>query len=306
MAKTFREKKLPCDALIYLGTEFTPSGWNTRNGEFSWKTENFPDPKKAIDDLHALHYKVVLHSVIEGRRMSGTVAGAVHAGQGGAERTHRRRSLAGGPRGRMLLAVSQAGDGSRRRRLVAGSGRRPRRAVAAGADPDVLGRAAALPAERAAVRAAPERLRRHAALRRVPLVGRRLLDLGDAEDARAGRRQHRPLGHSVLGHRHRRLRADARVHRRAPRALVPVRHLLPVVPLARPDLASAAAVGLEHRRARTRRSCAATPAAPAIPTRASCGTRRSSRSSASISSCAIGCCPTPTPSPGSAATPACR
>ena len=76
VAKTFREKQLPCDGLIYLGTEFTPSGWNTRNGEFAWKKENFPDPKQAIDDLHALHYKVVLHSVIEGRRMSGTVAGA--------------------------------------------------------------------------------------------------------------------------------------------------------------------------------------------------------------------------------------
>jgi alpha-glucosidase len=76
VARTFREKKLPCDALIYLGTEFTPSGWNTRNGEFSWKKENFPEPAKAIDDLHALHYKVVLHAVIEGRRMSGTVAGA--------------------------------------------------------------------------------------------------------------------------------------------------------------------------------------------------------------------------------------
>jgi alpha-glucosidase/alpha-D-xyloside xylohydrolase len=76
VAKTFREKQLPCDGLIYLGTEFTPSGWNTRNGEFAWKKENFPNPKQAIDELHALHYKVVLHSVIEGRRMSGTVAGA--------------------------------------------------------------------------------------------------------------------------------------------------------------------------------------------------------------------------------------
>ena len=76
VARTFREKKLPCDALIYLGTEFTPSGWNTRNGEFGWKPENFPDPKKFIDELHALHYKVVLHVVIEGRRMSGAVAGA--------------------------------------------------------------------------------------------------------------------------------------------------------------------------------------------------------------------------------------
>jgi alpha-glucosidase/alpha-D-xyloside xylohydrolase len=75
VARTFREKKLPCDGLIYLGTEFTPSGWNTRNGEFSWKPENFPDPKRMLDELHAQHYKVVLHVVIEGRRMSGTVAG---------------------------------------------------------------------------------------------------------------------------------------------------------------------------------------------------------------------------------------
>jgi alpha-glucosidase/alpha-D-xyloside xylohydrolase len=74
VADTFREKQLPCDALIYLGTEFTPSGWNTRNGEFSWKAENFPDPKTMLDDLHADHYKVVLHIVIEGRRMSGAVS----------------------------------------------------------------------------------------------------------------------------------------------------------------------------------------------------------------------------------------
>ena len=73
VARTFREKNLPCDALIYLGTEFTPSGWNTRNGEFGWKPENFPDPKKFVDEMHAQHYKVVLHVVIEGQRMSGVV-----------------------------------------------------------------------------------------------------------------------------------------------------------------------------------------------------------------------------------------
>jgi alpha-glucosidase (family GH31 glycosyl hydrolase) len=73
VAKTMREKKLPCDALIYLGTDFTPQGWNTHNGEFAWKPETFPDPKKAIDDLHALNYKVVLHTVIEGRHLTGTV-----------------------------------------------------------------------------------------------------------------------------------------------------------------------------------------------------------------------------------------
>lgn len=76
IARTFRDRRLPCDALIYLGTEFTPSGWNTRNGEFTWKEDNFPDPKKMIDALHAMHFKVVLHTVIEGRRMDGTVQDA--------------------------------------------------------------------------------------------------------------------------------------------------------------------------------------------------------------------------------------
>ena len=73
VARTLREKKLPCDALIYLGTEFTPSGWNTRNGEFTWKVENFPDPKGMIDQLHAEHFRVVLHIVIEGKTLTGTV-----------------------------------------------------------------------------------------------------------------------------------------------------------------------------------------------------------------------------------------
>lgn len=63
-AKTFREKKLPCDALIYLGTGFCPSGWNTENGSFSWNSRVFPDPKAMIDQLHQDHFKVVLHDVI--------------------------------------------------------------------------------------------------------------------------------------------------------------------------------------------------------------------------------------------------
>lgn len=73
VAKTFREKKLPCDALIYLGTDFTPSGWNTHNGEFTWHPTNFPNPKEMVDELHRLKFKVVLHTVLEGRRLTGTV-----------------------------------------------------------------------------------------------------------------------------------------------------------------------------------------------------------------------------------------
>jgi alpha-glucosidase len=73
IARTFREKKLPCDALIFLGTEFAPSGWNTRNGEFTWHPGNFPDPKGLLDQLHAQHVRVVVHVVLEGRTLTGTV-----------------------------------------------------------------------------------------------------------------------------------------------------------------------------------------------------------------------------------------
>jgi alpha-glucosidase/alpha-D-xyloside xylohydrolase len=73
VAKTFREKKLPCETLIYLGTDFAPSGWNTRNGEFTWHPTNFPEPKRILDQLHADHFKVVVHVVVEGGRFIGTV-----------------------------------------------------------------------------------------------------------------------------------------------------------------------------------------------------------------------------------------
>ena len=72
-AKTFREKKLPCETLIYLGTGFCPSGWNTDNGEFTFNSKVFPDPKAMIRQLHDDHFKVVLHVVLEGKTMSGAV-----------------------------------------------------------------------------------------------------------------------------------------------------------------------------------------------------------------------------------------
>ncbi|MEO7042219.1 MAG: TIM-barrel domain-containing protein [Gemmatimonadaceae bacterium] len=74
VARTMREKRLPCDALIYLGTGFCPSGWNTRNGDFTWNSANFPNPKQQVAALHAEHFKVVLHVVVEGHRLTGTVA----------------------------------------------------------------------------------------------------------------------------------------------------------------------------------------------------------------------------------------
>src|SRR5262249_51141135 len=60
-ARVFREKKLPCDVMIYLGTGFCPNGWNTNNGEFTWNSKAFPDPQQMLRELHDAHYKVVLH-----------------------------------------------------------------------------------------------------------------------------------------------------------------------------------------------------------------------------------------------------
>jgi len=72
-AKTFREKRLPCDALIYLGTGFCPSGWNTENGSFAWNSRVFPDPKEMLDELHRQHFRAVMHAVILTDRLRGTV-----------------------------------------------------------------------------------------------------------------------------------------------------------------------------------------------------------------------------------------
>jgi alpha-glucosidase/alpha-D-xyloside xylohydrolase len=77
-ARTFREKKLPCDTMIYLGTGFCPSGWNTNNTEFTFNEKVFPDPQAIFDEFHREHFKVVLHVAYPVRipQMSGTVRDA--------------------------------------------------------------------------------------------------------------------------------------------------------------------------------------------------------------------------------------
>lgn len=61
---TFREKKIPLDSVVYLGTGFTPTGWNTRQPSFEFNPEVFQrDAKNVIADLHARHVKVALHMV---------------------------------------------------------------------------------------------------------------------------------------------------------------------------------------------------------------------------------------------------
>lgn len=83
VAETFRERNLPIDAVIYLGTGFTPLGWNLRNGNYDFNPESFPDPARNIGELQALNLKVVLHSYgapagLHGGRVDTTTADRAH------------------------------------------------------------------------------------------------------------------------------------------------------------------------------------------------------------------------------------
>ncbi len=75
-ARTFRDKRLPCDAVIYLGTGFCPSGWNTGHGSFVFNEKVFPDPEEIVREFHALHFNVILHVVNPPETLHGSVSDA--------------------------------------------------------------------------------------------------------------------------------------------------------------------------------------------------------------------------------------
>ena len=66
VTRTFRDKKLPCDAVIYLGTGFCPSGWNTGHGSFTFNQQVFPDPAAMLREIHERNLHVILHVVPPG------------------------------------------------------------------------------------------------------------------------------------------------------------------------------------------------------------------------------------------------
>jgi alpha-glucosidase/alpha-D-xyloside xylohydrolase len=80
---TFREKKIPLDAVIYLGTGFAPVGWNTRQPSFDFNRAVFTrDPKTVLADFHNRHAKVVVHMVPWDRDRLPTLHGTIPAAPG--------------------------------------------------------------------------------------------------------------------------------------------------------------------------------------------------------------------------------
>jgi alpha-glucosidase (family GH31 glycosyl hydrolase) len=80
---TFRSKNIPIDAVIYLGTGFTPRGWNTRQPSFDFNPDVFKrDPKDVLADMHARNVKVVVHMVPWDRDRLPTLHGTIPARPG--------------------------------------------------------------------------------------------------------------------------------------------------------------------------------------------------------------------------------
>jgi alpha-glucosidase/alpha-D-xyloside xylohydrolase len=72
IAKTFRDKQLPCDALIYLGTGYCPAGWNIGHGSVTFNPKTFDRPAEILQALHDLNFRIVLHVNHAPRNLSGT------------------------------------------------------------------------------------------------------------------------------------------------------------------------------------------------------------------------------------------
>jgi alpha-glucosidase (family GH31 glycosyl hydrolase) len=75
---TFREKRIPLDAVIYLGTGFCPVGWNTEQPSFAFNPEVFErDPAAVLADMEARHVKTVVHMVPWDRDRLPTLHGTI-------------------------------------------------------------------------------------------------------------------------------------------------------------------------------------------------------------------------------------
>ena len=59
--------------MIYLGTGFCPSGWNTEHGSFDFNPTVFPDPATMIKEMHQEHFKVIVHVVSPPEDLHGSV-----------------------------------------------------------------------------------------------------------------------------------------------------------------------------------------------------------------------------------------
>ena len=54
LPRTIREKRIPCDGLIYLSTYGDAKGWNRGVGHLGFQPELWPDPQSLIDEAREI------------------------------------------------------------------------------------------------------------------------------------------------------------------------------------------------------------------------------------------------------------
>jgi alpha-glucosidase (family GH31 glycosyl hydrolase) len=61
LAATFRDKQLPCDALVLLSSYGDALGWNRGVGHLDWQQALVPRSRELLAELHELKFRVVTH-----------------------------------------------------------------------------------------------------------------------------------------------------------------------------------------------------------------------------------------------------
>jgi alpha-glucosidase (family GH31 glycosyl hydrolase) len=61
LPRTIREKRIPCDALIYLSTYGEALGWNRGVGHLEFQPQLWPKPDALLDEVRQQHFEVITH-----------------------------------------------------------------------------------------------------------------------------------------------------------------------------------------------------------------------------------------------------
>src|SRR5882724_11065728 len=61
LPRTLREKRIPCDALIYLSTYGEAKGWNRGVGHLEWQPALWPKPAALLDEVRRQHFEFITH-----------------------------------------------------------------------------------------------------------------------------------------------------------------------------------------------------------------------------------------------------
>jgi alpha-glucosidase (family GH31 glycosyl hydrolase) len=61
LPRTIRERRIPCDGLIYLSSYGEAHGWNRGVGHLEWQPTLWPDPGSVLDEARQQHFEIITH-----------------------------------------------------------------------------------------------------------------------------------------------------------------------------------------------------------------------------------------------------